>query len=76
MFGNGWQIISAVLYIMNLLLAVYAAWALIMRRQDPIKTLSWVAVLILLPYIGLLLYFFFGMHYRKRRLYLFKGDAV
>ena len=75
MFGNGWQIISAVLYIMNLLLAVYAAWALIMRRQDPIKTLSWVAVLILLPYIGLLLYFFFGMHYRKRRLYLFKGDA-
>ncbi len=75
MFGNGWQIISAVLYMMNLLLAVYAAWAMIMRRQDPVKTLSWVTVLILLPYIGLLLYFFFGMHYRKRRLYRVKGDA-
>ena len=75
MFGNGWQILSAVLYAMNLCLAVYAAWAMIMRRQDPVRTLTWVVVLILLPYVGLLLYFFFGMHYRKRRLYKVKGDA-
>ncbi len=75
MFANGWQILSAVLYIMNLFLAVYAATAMIMRRQDPVKTLSWVIVLVLLPYIGLVLYFFFGMHYRKKRLYAFKGDA-
>ena len=75
MFEGGWQILSAVLYAMNLCLAVYAAWAMVMRRQDPVKTLSWVTVLILLPYIGLLLYFFFGMHYRKRKLYKVKGDA-
>lgn len=75
MFSGGWQILSAVLYIMNLFLAVYAATSMIMRRQDPVKTLSWVTVLILLPYFGLVLYFFFGMHYRKRRLYSFKGDA-
>ena len=75
MLNSGWQIISAVLYIMNLFLAVYAATSMIMRRQDPVKTLSWVTVLILLPYFGLVLYFFFGMHYRKKRLYSFKGDA-
>ena len=75
MFESGWQIISAVLYVMNLCLAVYAATSMIMRRQDPVKTLSWVTVLILLPYFGLILYFFFGMHYRKRRLYKFKGNA-
>ena len=75
MFEGGWQILSAVLYIMNLSLAVYAATSMIMRRQDPVKTLTWVTVLILLPYIGLLLYFFFGMHYSKKRLYAFKGDA-
>jgi cardiolipin synthase len=75
MFEGGWQIISAVLYIMNLSLAVYAATSMIMRRQDPVKTLTWVTVLILLPYFGLVLYFFFGMHYRKKRLYSFKGDA-
>ena len=70
-----WQIISAVLYVMNLALAVYAATSMVMRRPDPVKTLTWVTVLILLPYIGLILYFFFGMHYRKKRLYSFKGDA-
>ena len=70
-----WQILSAVLYVMNLFLAAYAATSMIMRRQDPVKTLSWVIVLILLPYLGLLLYFFFGMHYRKKRLYSFKADA-
>lgn len=75
MFTGGWQIFSAVLYIMNLFLAVYAATSMIMRRQDPVKTLSWVTVLILLPYFGLVLYFFFGMHYRKKRLYKFKGNA-
>lgn len=75
MFEGGWQILSAVLYIMNLGLVAYAATSLVMRRQDPVKTLSWVMVLILLPYIGLVLFFFFGMHYRKRRLYSFKGDA-
>jgi len=74
--GSGiWQIISAVLYIMNLFLAVYAATSMVMRRQDPVKTLTWVTVLILLPYFGLVFYFFFGMHYRKKRLYSFKGDA-
>mgnify|MGYP002519398864 CR=1 FL=1 len=71
MFTSGWQIFSAVLYIMNLFLAVYAATSMIMRRQDPVKTLTWVTVLILLPYFGLVLYFFFGMHYRKKRLYYF-----
>ena len=75
MFESGWQLVSAVLYIMNLCLAVYAASAMIMRRQDPVKTLTWVIVLILLPYIGLVLFFFFGMHYRKKRLYRFKRDA-
>ncbi len=75
MIGSGWQLLSAVLYIMNLCLAVYAASAMIMRRQDPVKTLTWVIVLILLPYVGLILYFFFGMHYRKKRLYRYKRDA-
>lgn len=75
MASGGWQILSAVLYVMNLFLAVYAATAMVMRRQDPIRTISWIIVLVLLPYIGLVLYFFFGMHYRKRRLYSFKGDA-
>ena len=58
-----WQIISLILYLMNLALVFYAAFGLIMRRQDPVKTLSWVVVLILLPYIGLFLYLFLGRNF-------------
>ncbi len=75
MWNSTWQIISAVLYIMNLGLAVYAATAMILRKQDPVKTLSWLSVLILLPYIGLILYFFFGQNYRKKKIYNRKGVA-
>lgn len=75
MWTNNWQILSAVLYIMNLGLAIYAATSLIMRRRDPIKTLSWVIVLILLPYFGLILYFFFGQNIRKQILFSIKNNA-
>lgn len=70
-----WQIISLILYMMNITLAGYAAASLILRKQDPVKTLSWVIVLILLPYIGLLLYIYFGRSYRKKKLYSRKGTG-
>ena len=65
--GNTWQIISVVLYIMNMVLAVFISTVLILRKQDPVKTLSWVMVLILLPYIGILLYAFVGQNFRKKK---------
>ena len=68
-----WKIVSFILYLMNMALAVYAAVTLILRKQDPIKTLSWVIVLILLPYIGLILYLFIGRNYRKKKIYSRKG---
>lgn len=75
MWSSTWQIISMVLYIMNLGLAIYAATTMILRKQDPVKTLSWLVVLILLPYIGIILYFFFGQNYRKKKMYSRKGVA-
>jgi len=70
-----WQIISAVLYIMNMGLAVYIACTMILRKQDPIKTLSWAVVLVALPYIGIIIYLFFGQNFRKKKIYGKKGDA-
>jgi len=37
----------------------------ILDNRNPLKTISWVLVLILLPYVGLFLYIFFGQRYRK-----------
>ena len=70
-----WQIVSAVLYIMNMGLAVYIAATMILRKQDPVKTLSWAVVLVALPYIGIIIYLFFGQNYRKKKIYGKKGDA-
>lgn len=39
----------------------------ITENRNPLKTLSWVIVLILAPGIGLLFYFFFGQDNRKQR---------
>jgi len=37
----------------------------ILDNRNPLKTISWVILLILLPYVGLFLYIFFGQRYRK-----------
>ena len=54
---------------MNMVLAVFISTVLILRKQDPVKTLSWIMVLILLPYIGILLYLFVGQNFRKKKIY-------
>ena len=70
-----WQIISAVLYLMNMVLAVFISANLILRKQDPVKTLAWVTVLILLPYFGVICYLLFGQNYRKQKIFSRKGIA-
>lgn len=70
-----WPVLSAVLYAMNMCIAVYASVSMILRKQDPVKTLSWTAVMILLPYIGIILYLTFGQNYRKKKMFSRKGLA-
>lgn len=40
---------------------------IIMENRNPVKSLSWLLVLIFLPVIGLILYFIIGQDYRKRK---------
>ena len=40
----------------------------ISENRNPVKTLAWVLVLLLLPAVGLVLYYFFGEDHRKKRL--------
>ncbi len=73
--GNTWQIISAILYLMNMAIAIYISATMILRKQDPVKTLSWVTVLILLPYFGVIFYLFCGQNFRKKKIFSRKGIA-
>ena len=40
----------------------------ISENRNPLKTISWVLILLLLPLVGLIIYYFFGEDNRKQRL--------
>lgn len=41
---------------------------IITENRNPLKTISWVLILLLLPLVGLIIYYFFGEDSRKQRL--------
>lgn len=51
-----------------LLTTLAATVAVLMDRRQPAKTVAWVMVLLFIPVIGVILYFFFGQNTRKERI--------
>ena len=49
-------------------LAVALIINVVLKNRDSVKTLAWVMVLLFLPVLGMLLYFFFGRDKRKEKL--------
>ena len=41
---------------------------IVLDNRNPVKTLAWILVLTFLPFVGLVLYFFFGRSQRRERL--------
>lgn len=44
-------------------------------RRDPVKALSWIMVISLIPVFGLVVYMFFGRNYRKEKMFNLKEIA-
>lgn len=53
----------------NYLLALGAAFTIVLRNVNPNRTLSYVLALLLVPFLGLLFYIFFGQEYRRTRIF-------
>ncbi len=66
--GLFWLILDAVLLLTILVMVV----VIIMDNQDPIKTLSWILVLFLIPLGGIILYIYFGVNPKKRKMIIMK----
>ncbi len=66
---------TLVLYLLNQALSLLASIFLILKKQNPVKTLSWVLVMMLLPYFGLFCYLFLGRNFRKEKMFNWKGAA-
>lgn len=41
---------------------------IVLDNRNPVKTMAWILVLLFLPFVGLVLYFFFGRSRRKERI--------
>jgi cardiolipin synthase len=52
---------------------IFTVILVIQQKGDPLKTISWLLVILFLPYVGIVLYFFFGKNYRKEKIYSRKG---
>ncbi|MDR1414278.1 MAG: cardiolipin synthase [Odoribacteraceae bacterium] len=46
---------------------------IILENRNPVRTLAWMLVLILLPLAGVVLYILFGTNYRKVKMFSMKG---
>lgn len=45
------------------------------ENRNPTKTLAWLLLIVFLPGVGLLIYFFFGRRFRKKILFRKKNKA-
>ncbi|HBG54208.1 MAG TPA: hypothetical protein DDW70_08375, partial [Rikenellaceae bacterium] len=67
------SIFSLLLYLFYLGLALYFIYDLIFRKHNPAKSLAWIVVMLLLPYVGLIIYIYVGRDFRKNKMYSRKG---
>lgn len=56
------------LYWTYCIVALMVMVRVVLNNRDAVKTLAWILVLLFLPVLGLLLYFFFGRDTRKERM--------
>lgn len=62
-----YHILFRIAEIVYLITAIGVIIVIISENRNPIKTISWIMVLVFLPIIGLIIYAFFGQDYTKRR---------
>ncbi len=58
--------------VFELIYIITVAFAIILvvqQKGDPLKTISWILVIILIPIAGIGLYFFFGQNYRRQKIF-------
>lgn len=65
--------VQGVINFIYLLTVIFIATLIVLENRSPIKTISWILVLILLPFAGIIIYLFFGQEYRKKKMFSRKG---
>jgi cardiolipin synthase len=72
-FISIWKSMPSLVTILYFLTVVFIAILIILQNRNPEKTISWILVLVLLPFAGVIIYLFFGQEYRKTKMFSRKG---
>ncbi|HBX49637.1 MAG: cardiolipin synthase [Bacteroidetes bacterium RIFOXYA12_FULL_35_11] len=68
-----WQYIQTVLLILYevaiVITVLFVVFSLILEKRDPQKTITWIIFILLLPIVGIILYFIIGKNYRKEKIF-------
>lgn len=62
-----------VLEIIYLITVLFTIILVVQQKGDPLKTISWIMVILLVPIGGIILYFYFGKNYRRQKIFNRKG---
>ncbi|MDR2626444.1 MAG: cardiolipin synthase [Dysgonamonadaceae bacterium] len=62
------EILRLILQILYLITAISIVFVVVSENRNPFKTLSWVLLLLFLPVLGIIIYYFFGQDHRKHRM--------
>jgi cardiolipin synthase len=63
--------IAQSLILINFVLAILLVF---FEKRNPTSTWAWLMLLSFLPFIGFILYLFFGQNMRKEKLFILKGE--
>lgn len=66
---NIWDYTLYLIGILYLALVVTTVYTVLFERRDPVRAISWIAVVVMIPGIGMILFIFFGQNYRKQKIF-------
>lgn len=70
------QITIYVFIALYFLTVVSVAFNVMLENRNPVRTLAWIVVLVAVPFVGFVFYLYFGVNYRKIKMFSMKelGD--
>lgn len=68
-YSEIWSIANAVITAIYFVVVVGTIVVIVHDRRDPVKALSWIMVVTLLPVAGLVIYVLFGRNHRKEKMF-------
>ncbi len=67
MLNNLFQFVLHWYWVLPFITILFVCYEILLRNGNPTKSLAWIMVILFLPIVGIILYFFFGRQFSKER---------